>query len=59
MKTLHVDLTTYTSAALVRLRRNLQKLQRFGGGYQKMLGEIDAELAKPNRPADKEPEPAA
>lgn len=62
MSATQIDLTKISTASLVKLRRNIQKLQRFGGGYQQMLGEIDAELAKEKRPADNEapdPKPAA
>lgn len=52
MNRMLIDLTKISSASLVKLRRNMLKMQRWGGGYQTMIGEIDAELAKENRPAD-------
>lgn len=40
-----VDLTKISTRKLNELLRHFQKLQRWGGGYQKLLAEIDMELA--------------
>lgn len=47
-----VDLSKISTRKLRDLLAFFQKQQRWHGGYQKLLNDIEAELEKPNRPAD-------
>lgn len=54
-----VDLSKYSRLKLLEMEYFLTKQQRWSGGFQELLKAIEAELAKPNRPADATPDSAA
>jgi len=50
---LGIDLTKIKRVRLERLHAELVRMQEFGGGYQKMIAEIETELRKKHRLADR------
>jgi hypothetical protein len=54
-----VDLTKIRRETLRDLLANMVRLQRWSGGYQAMIAEIERELKKKRRPIDQRPPDSA